>query len=63
LKLLLLSRSYCHHVEATLVGAVLKLPALKAHVDIMLLKLQATQALSRSKALVMEVNALGLKLW
>jgi hypothetical protein len=44
LKLLLLSHSYCHHIEAPLVGALLKLPALEAFVaralvDFVLLKL------------------------
>jgi len=62
LKLLLLSRSCCHHLEAPLVGALLKLLALEAHVDITFSKLWATQALARSKAQAMEVNALGRKL-
>jgi hypothetical protein len=39
LKLLLLSRSYCHHVEASLAGALLKLPNLEALVDFVLLRL------------------------
>jgi hypothetical protein len=39
LKLLLLSCSCCHHVEAPLVGALLKLPTLEAIVDFALLKL------------------------
>ncbi len=59
LKLLLLSRSCCHHVEAPLVGALLKLPTLEAHVDFALLKLWATQALFRLEALVMEASAKG----
>jgi hypothetical protein len=39
LKLLLLLCSCCHHVEAALVGALLKLPTLEALVDFTLLKL------------------------
>jgi hypothetical protein len=39
LKLLLFSRSCCHNIEAPLVGALLKLRALEALVDITLLKL------------------------
>jgi hypothetical protein len=38
LKLLLLSCSCYHHVEAPLVGALLKLPTLEALVDFALLK-------------------------
>jgi hypothetical protein len=38
-KLLLLLRSCCHHVEAALAWAILKLLALEAHVDFLLLKL------------------------
>jgi hypothetical protein len=59
LKILLLLRSCYHHVEAPLVGALLKLLALEALVDFMFLKLRATQALSRSEALAMEVSAKG----
>jgi hypothetical protein len=39
LKLLLLLHSCYHHVEAPLARALLKLPALEAHVDFALLKL------------------------
>jgi hypothetical protein len=39
LKLLLLSCSCCHHVEAPLVGALLKLLTLEAPVNFVLLKL------------------------
>jgi hypothetical protein len=39
LKFLLLSRSCCHHVEAPLVGALLKLPTLETLVDFVLVKL------------------------
>jgi hypothetical protein len=39
LKLLFLSHSYYHHVEAPLVGALLKLLALEALVDFAFLKL------------------------
>ncbi len=59
LKLLLLSRSCYHHVEAPLARALLKLPALEALVDFVLLKLWDTQTLPRSEALTMEVSAKG----
>jgi hypothetical protein len=39
LKLLLLSHSCYHHIEAPLVGALLKLPALEAPVNFAFLKL------------------------
>jgi len=39
MKLLLLSRFYCHHFEAPLVGALLKLPTLEAPVNFVLMKL------------------------
>jgi len=38
LKLLLLLCSYCNHIEAPLAGAFLKLPALEATMDFVLLK-------------------------
>jgi hypothetical protein len=46
-----------HHIEAPLVGALLKLPAL---VDFTLLKFWASQAFPRSEALVMKVSAKGV---
>jgi hypothetical protein len=45
LKLFLLSRSCCHHVEAPLAKALLKLPTFETHVDFVLLKLSYSSSL------------------